>query len=178
MLLEFFHNSYTVNREPNRQTIIRTLARSTQVVGKMFEGIAGSGAGSRVAAWIARFGRVFSGFAEVSVRRSLANRIFNNWLVLIYAFELFLIAAGLLSSTQIYRAGLIALVVTAVVHVGVLGLGDYLRRTKRWYLRVPIFVLLLSPFLLRGVEILTARVVIGTVLIVAGVYLITALSAR
>jgi hypothetical protein len=37
-------------------------------------------------------------------------------------------------------------------------------------------VLLLSPFLLRGVEITTARVVIGTVLIVAGVYLITALS--
>jgi len=42
----------------------------------------------------------------------------------------------------------------------------------------PIFVLLLSPFLLRGVEIMTARVVIGTVLIVAGVYLITALSGR
>ena len=42
----------------------------------------------------------------------------------------------------------------------------------------PIFVLLLSPFLLRGVEILTTRVVVGTVLIVFGVYLITALSGR
>src|SRR5205085_6397433 len=40
----------------------------------------------------------------------------------------------------------------------------------------PIFVLLLSPFLLRGVEVLTTRVVVGTVLIVVGVYLITALS--
>src|SRR5947207_4156382 len=40
----------------------------------------------------------------------------------------------------------------------------------------PIFVLLLSPFLLRGVEILTSRVVVGTLLIVFGVYLITALS--
>ena len=40
----------------------------------------------------------------------------------------------------------------------------------------PIFVLLLSPFLLRGVEILTSRVVVGTLLIVGGVYLITALS--
>lgn len=40
----------------------------------------------------------------------------------------------------------------------------------------PIFVLLLSPFLLRGVEILTTRVVVGTLLIVGGVYLITALS--
>jgi hypothetical protein len=38
--------------------------------------------------------------------------------------------------------------------------------------------LLLAPFLLRGVEILTGRVIAGTVLIVLGVYLITALSGR
>lgn len=38
----------------------------------------------------------------------------------------------------------------------------------------PIFVLLLSFFFLKGVEFLNSRVVLGTVLIVAGVYLITA----
>jgi transporter family protein len=42
----------------------------------------------------------------------------------------------------------------------------------------PIFVLLFTPFFLRGVEILTARVAVGTALIVLGVYLITALSGR
>ena len=40
----------------------------------------------------------------------------------------------------------------------------------------PIFVLLFTPFFLKGVEVLTARVVIGTVLIVAGVYVITAMA--
>ena len=40
----------------------------------------------------------------------------------------------------------------------------------------PIFVLLLSFFFLRGVEVLTARVVAGTVLIVLGIYLLSALS--
>jgi drug/metabolite transporter, DME family len=39
----------------------------------------------------------------------------------------------------------------------------------------PIFVLLMSPFFLRGLERLTGRVVAGTLLIVLGVYLITAL---
>jgi drug/metabolite transporter, DME family len=39
----------------------------------------------------------------------------------------------------------------------------------------PIFVLLLSLLFLRGIEILNTRLVLGTVLIVAGVYLITAL---
>jgi DME family drug/metabolite transporter len=38
----------------------------------------------------------------------------------------------------------------------------------------PIFVLLLSPFFLRGIELLNARLVIGTVLIVGGAYLVTA----
>jgi uncharacterized membrane protein len=39
----------------------------------------------------------------------------------------------------------------------------------------PIFVLVLSFFFLRGIELLNARIVGGTILIVAGVYLITAL---
>jgi uncharacterized membrane protein len=39
----------------------------------------------------------------------------------------------------------------------------------------PIFVLVLSFFFLRGIELLNARIVVGTLLIVAGVYLITAL---
>ena len=42
----------------------------------------------------------------------------------------------------------------------------------------PIFVLLLSLAFLRGLEALNARVVLGTLLIVAGVYLITGLPAR
>ncbi len=42
----------------------------------------------------------------------------------------------------------------------------------------PIFVLFLSFFFLRGVETLSGRVVLGTVLTVAGIYLITAMSGR
>ena len=42
----------------------------------------------------------------------------------------------------------------------------------------PLFVLLFTPLFLRGVEVLTARVAVGTVLIVLGVYLITALSGK
>ena len=42
----------------------------------------------------------------------------------------------------------------------------------------PIFVLVLSFFFLRGIEILNRRIVLGTMLIVTGVYLITALARR
>src|SRR6266540_901395 len=46
------------------------------------------------------------------------------------------------------------------------------------YGTAPIFVLFLAPFFLRDVETLRVRVVAGTVLIVLGVYLITALMGR
>jgi uncharacterized membrane protein len=42
----------------------------------------------------------------------------------------------------------------------------------------PIFVLLLSPFFLRGLEIVNARVITGTLLIVVGVAVITTLGGR
>ena len=42
----------------------------------------------------------------------------------------------------------------------------------------PIFVLVLSFFFLKGLDSLSGRIVAGTLLIVAGVYLITALSSR
>ena len=42
----------------------------------------------------------------------------------------------------------------------------------------PIFVLLLSFFFLKGLDLLSGRIVAGTLLIVAGVYLITALSGH
>jgi drug/metabolite transporter, DME family len=43
---------------------------------------------------------------------------------------------------------------------------------------MPIFVLFLSLFFLKGVEVLTARVAVGTLLIVLGVCLITVLAGR
>lgn len=46
------------------------------------------------------------------------------------------------------------------------------------YGTAPIFVLVLSLFFLRGLETVSARLVAGTVLIVLGVYLITALAGR
>jgi DME family drug/metabolite transporter len=59
------------------------------------------------------------------------------------------------------------------LNVVALGLGT-VSVVAPLYGSAPIFVLLLSRFFLRGVEVLSGRVIAGTVLIVLGVYLITA----
>jgi len=63
------------------------------------------------------------------------------------------------------------------LNVVALGLGT-VSVVAPLYSSAPIFVLFLSFFFLRGIEALSGRVIAGTLLIVGGVYLITALSGR
>ena len=77
----------------------------------------------------------------------------------------YFVAAGLMENTAVF------------LNIVALGMGTVSVVTPL-YGSSPIFVLLLSFFFLRGVEILTARVVAGTLLIVFGIYLLTALAGR
>jgi drug/metabolite transporter, DME family len=96
------------------------------------------------------------------------------------AFTAFLLASGNRESMTC-RGQSLALFVAAGIaenaavflNVVALGLGT-VSVVAPLYGSAPIFVLLLSFVFLRGVEILSARVIIGTLLIVAGVGLITA----
>ena len=74
-------------------------------------------------------------------------------------------AAGLLENVAVF------------LNIVALGMGTVSVVTPL-YGTSPIFTLLLSFFFLRGIERLTGRVVAGTVLIVVGIYLLTALAAR
>ena len=74
-------------------------------------------------------------------------------------------AAGLMENTAVF------------LNIVALGMGTVSVVTPL-YGSSPIFVLLFSFFFLRGVEVLTVRVVAGTLLIVLGIYLISALAGR
>jgi patatin-related protein len=145
-LLDFFRNSYEVNRKADPKTTLRGLSRSTRVVGEMFQDISDGyrGVGSRPAAWLARFGRLFWGFVEVAVPRNLPGEIFRYWLILLYFFEAFLIAAGtVFVKPQVQLLGFLTLGVTATVHLGTLLLRDYMLGRRAW-LRILVAALVLA----------------------------------
>jgi drug/metabolite transporter, DME family len=77
----------------------------------------------------------------------------------------YFVAAGLMENMAVF------------LNLAALGMGTVSVVTPL-YGSSPIFVLLLSFFFLRGIERLTGRIVIGTLLIVLGIYLLTALSGR
>ena len=96
------------------------------------------------------------------------------------AFTAFLLASGNRDAMSVRGRSLAHFVAAGItenagvfLNVVALGLGT-VSVVAPLYGSAPIFVLLLSYFFLRGVEILSGRVVVGTLLIVLGVYLITA----
>jgi hypothetical protein len=124
-----------VNRDLDPKLMLRSIARSTQVIGKMFEDIANQHQleGKRLA-WIARLGQLFWGLVEVAVPGSLLNLLFRHWLKLLYAFELLLIGGSILfGDKDINSFGWKAFGVTVAMNIVVLLLGDYIRGRGRWW---------------------------------------------
>jgi patatin-related protein len=145
-LLAFFRQNYEVNRKADPKTTLRGLSRSTRVVGEMFQDISDGyrGVGSRPAAWLVRFGRLFWGFVEVAVPRNLPGELFRYWLILLYFFEGFLIAAGtIFVKPQVQLLGFITLGVTAAVHLVTLLLRDYMLGRRAW-LRILVAALVVA----------------------------------
>jgi patatin-related protein len=133
-LLDFFRHSYAVNRDLDPHAATQSLARSTRVVGKLFEQLSDEyGVGSTPTLWLTRLARIFWGLVELAVPDSLENIIVRHWLKLLYFFEGLLILAGtLFDENAIQRVGLMALATTAGIHLALLTLGDVLRNGKLW----------------------------------------------
>jgi uncharacterized membrane protein len=100
------------------------------------------------------------------------------------AFSAFLVASGQRRAMAAGGPGLASFVAAGVLENGAvfltvvaLGTGAVSVVTPLTA-TAPVFVLLLSALFLRGVDALTARVVLGTALTVIGVGLITALAGR
>ena len=100
------------------------------------------------------------------------------------AFTAFLVASGNRSALACRGRSLACFIAAGVaentavfLNVVALGIGTVSAVTPL-YAAAPIFVLFLSFIFLRDVETLSSRVVLGTLLIVLGVYLITALPGR
>jgi len=142
-----------VNRNADPKTTLRVLSRSTRVVGEMLKSIADGygGVGRRPAAWLARFGRLFWGFVEFAVPRSLAAEIVRYWLFLLYFFEVFLVAAGtVFVKPQVQLLGFVTLGVTAAIHIIILLLRDYMLGRRAW-LKILVAALVITLLILAAV---------------------------
>lgn len=134
-LLEFMKSSYVVNRDLEPKLMLRSISRSTQVIGNMFQDMANQrGLEGKRLAWIARLGQLFWGLVEVAVPNSLLHLFFRHWLKVIYVFEVLLLVASIFlgADPAVTKFAWTLLGLTLALTVVVLVVGDYIRGRKRW----------------------------------------------
>lgn len=158
--LEFMRSGYQVNRKLDPQPMLRAVSRSTQVIGKIFEDIAGqNGLEGKNLAWIARLGKIFWGMIEVAVPGSMLRLLFIHWLKLIYLFEVLLLIGGtVFLKPSIQQFGLLTFAMTLAADIGASVLHDVMlgrRKSLKWLkmlgILVGILLGLLGVFTLLGV---------------------------
>jgi patatin-related protein len=132
-LRQFMLEKYQVDRVLDPQMVVSVMARSTQVVGKMLEGMAERrDMSTQHVTWVTRLGQWFWGLVQVAVPGSLPNLFFRHWIRLLYVFEFLMLVGGfLLVNEHVQRFGMVALALTMTVHFIVRLLGDFMHDWKR-----------------------------------------------
>ena len=133
-LLDFMSKGYEVNRQLDPRTMLTSISRASQIIGRMFEDLAdANGLEGKRLAWIARLGQIFWGLVELAVPNSILNLLLFHWLKILYTFEALLIVGSIiLGSPETQNFGWKALALTFGVHISVLLLRDYMRIKHRW----------------------------------------------
>lgn len=91
----------TVPVEPSRSLLMRTLARGTEITGRILEGISQQkGVARKQAAWITNVGRALWGLVEISVPRTFWELIGKYWQSLLLLIAIILLIAGLISGQK------------------------------------------------------------------------------
>lgn len=143
-------------RQIDPERAVRLLARATQIMGRLLDGIALEGAKtlSGVAWWLLWAGRILWGLVEVSVPRSVVQLVFRYWLQVIYVFELLLIVGGMaLGNAPIRQFGLALLFLTLFVDFTRNLFEVLLRRPQRmWRAIFVVFALLVGGVFYLGLR--------------------------
>lgn len=153
-LLVFFRTGYRVRREPNPEAMLKIIARSTRIIGKMLEGLAEKrGMSKSSVAWIARIGQIFWSLVIVAVPGSLLELMFRHWRKVLYTFEILLLVFGtILTISPMQQLALTLLGITVGVHLVVRLLSDYMRG-RNTLLRLLVIVLLSALIVLAALGV-------------------------
>jgi hypothetical protein len=132
---------------PDPRAMLNNLARGTEIIGRILEGIAARRGLPNWGRYFVISGRVLWGLVEISVPRSLPSLLANYWLSLLLLIAIVLIVAGLLGAPGVTAVGWSMLALVVATEIARLALSRFLRG-RRW---LWVLILLLSGLVLIGI---------------------------
>jgi patatin-related protein len=140
-------SKYQMEREPNREQSLKNMARATQVVGKMLDGIAAAsnnmsnGILRRSSSFLVRVGRLLWGLVEIAVPQSAMDIMFRYWFRLLLLVEVILIVAGIVFATSPVQAiGFKLLYLTLFVRAIIELMRSFISGRKWWW-KLPLWAI-------------------------------------
>lgn len=125
---------YEVNRRLEPEPTLRTISRSTQIIGKIMQDITEEQVqmGDRLS-WIAKLGQIFWGVVTVAAPNSIWNSLFNYWVQLLYLFEaVMIVGATIFAKPDVQQFGIVSLIITLGIHLTVIALQEVMLGDNFW----------------------------------------------
>jgi patatin-related protein len=128
--------SYEVDRSIDRERLLATIGRSTEVTGRLLDGIAERyGTLRRPARWLVRIGRLGWSLVEAATPRTFVQLLLRYWLALLVLMSLLMIIGGaVFGAPATAKAGWVLLLLALGWRLAVWLTEDVIRRRTRWAL--------------------------------------------
>lgn len=125
------NNGYEVDRQLAPEFVLRSTARSTEIIGKMIDGLAKQQGVNikRISFWITSLAKLLWGLGEIAVPGSIWKRLLDYWLQLFYLAEILLIIGGFfLQNHPVSIFGLQTLGITLLINLAVWLFGVFIQQ--------------------------------------------------
>jgi patatin-related protein len=141
-----------VPSEMNPVLLMKTLARGSEIIGRMLETISARQELPAQASWITNAGRAFWGVVEISVPRSPGKLLGTYWQSLLFLIAGILIAAGLISGQAgVSSVGWACFAIAVALFTLRRALGSFMRGRSAWrFIRALAIVVLTAIFAIGG----------------------------
>lgn len=141
-----------VPAEMNRVLLMKTLARSSEIIGRMLETISERRKLPVQASWVTNAARAFWGVVEISVPRSAGQLLGKYWQSLLFLIAAILIAAGLISGQAgVSGVGWACLAIAVALFTLRTALGSFMRGKSAWrFIRAVLIIVLTAVFAIGG----------------------------
>ena len=146
--------NYEISREPDREQMLRNVARSSRVVGKMLQGMADRRTElKRPGSLLLQAGNVLWGMVEAAIPETQWSVLSRYWFGLLLLFGFVMFIGGTLFSVPVQTLGIEIVMVAVAVRVTIAGLRSYIRGSWQRFARVAVGAVILGILVLSSIEL-------------------------
>jgi patatin-related protein len=154
--------SYQISREPNRERMLRNVARSSRVIGQMLQGMADRRTElKRPGSLLLQAGNVLWGMVEAAIPETPWSVLSRYWFGLLLLFGFVMFIGGTLFRVPGQTLGIEIVMVAVAARVTIAGLRSYIRGNWQRFVRIAVGAVIFGMLVLSFIELRNLHAELG-----------------